>query len=629
MAAGHESITVKLNRITIFATGLVILLASAGLIAFDTLSQKRTGLEYLAVLAGVVANNVAPSVASGDRNEVLESLATSIPTPNGLFTCVYDNRSELFASRLLPTNNAAACPATLEDAIASSSLSPYLVWPIILDGAEVGMLYFEVTSSSTALRFPTLLAIILAVITFPSLVAFAIASGRQKAMTEPIRKFSEAAKKVIEEEDYSFRAEKVFEDEIGDITESFNKALATIQDTKSEIARSDYRLQRTLETMFDGFMIFSENGLIENFNSSAETLFQYDRDEVVGQNVSLLFSDQYRESMRRYFEVLSPEERREFCDELRESVGRRKDGSTFPMTFAIGEMEVEGDLSYAGIIRDITDEKLVEAKLIDARDTADSANQAKSSFIANTSHELRTPLNSIIGFSELIISKSSCTNGDSTNHEYATEIKKAGRHLLEVINDILDLSKIEAGDIELHEEVVDPQDVVASALALVKERAYRSGVEINVNVARVLLRLDERKFKQILLNLFSNAIKFTPHGGTVSVVGWARAESGYVLQVKDTGMGIAADDIPKALTTFGQVDSDLSRKFDGTGLGLPLTKSLVELHGGSFDLQSELGVGTIATARFPADRIVTKRTVPMPRKSAPESRSQQTMTSSR
>ena len=173
---------------------------------------------------------------------------------------------------------------------------------------------------------------------------------------------------------------------------------------------------------------------------------------------------------------------------------------------------------------------------------------------------------------------------------------------------ILDLSKIEAGKTELREEHVDVSRVLESCLTLVRERADEAGVDIDCDAPSQSLALyaDERKFKQILINLLSNAIKFTPSGGKVTIRIWSRADAGYVFQITDTGIGIALADIPKVLTPFQQVDSALNRKYEGSGLGLPLTKALVELHGGSLGLQSEVGVGTTVTVRFPAERIVSK-----------------------
>jgi two-component system cell cycle sensor histidine kinase PleC len=241
-----------------------------------------------------------------------------------------------------------------------------------------------------------------------------------------------------------------------------------------------------------------------------------------------------------------------------------------------------------------------------ARDHAESANRTKSMFLATMSHELRTPLNAIIGFSELIGGEMFGPLGNDSYREYANDIRESGQHLLDLINDILDLSKCESGRDELHEENVDISELTRSVKWLVTGRAQDGNVAIETELAAdaPMLCADKLKLKQILINLMSNAIKFTDSGGKVTLKAWCSVNSGYVFQVIDTGIGIALEDIPKTLLPFQQIDNRLTRKYEGTGLGLPLSKALVELHGGSLDLQSQVGVGTIVTVRLPAERIV-------------------------
>ena len=241
-----------------------------------------------------------------------------------------------------------------------------------------------------------------------------------------------------------------------------------------------------------------------------------------------------------------------------------------------------------------------------ARDEAEAANRAKSEFLALMSHELRTPLNAVIGFSEIIKEETFGPVGSTQYRDYADDIHASGQHLLALINDILDLSKVESGADELHEEDISVPVAIEAVVRLVKDRAHRGGVKLTTSFNATLpdLRADQRKLKQILINLLSNAIKFTESGGRVALRCWCDQDAGLSFQVTDTGIGIAPEDIATVMAPFQQVDGQLSRKYEGTGLGLPLTKALVELHGGRLELESEEGTGTSVTVRFPAVRTV-------------------------
>ena len=241
-----------------------------------------------------------------------------------------------------------------------------------------------------------------------------------------------------------------------------------------------------------------------------------------------------------------------------------------------------------------------------AQRLAEAQNEAKSSFLTMISHELRTPLTSVIGFSEILEQETFGPLGDPRYREYAHDIRHSGSLLLDLINDLLDLSKAEAGKLELAEDMVDLRAPVESALRLVRERAQSQGLALSATLppAPVRLRADERLLRQVLLNLLSNALKFTPAGGGVTVTAALAADGGVAITVTDTGIGMSADEVPLALETFRQLEPSLTSRYKGSGLGLPLARTLAELHGGSLTLASAPGVGTTAVLRLPASRVV-------------------------
>jgi len=313
--------------------------------------------------------------------------------------------------------------------------------------------------------------------------------------------------------------------------------------------------------------------------------------------------------------VAYPDDRTAFLKELESSGGnvvayeaplRHKSGhEVWVSTNAQFYRNDEGDvLGIEGTARDVSERKRIERELVQSKEYAEAANSAKSEFLANMSHELRTPLNAILGFSEVMRRESFGPLGSERYKEYASDIHNSGALLLDLISDVLDLSRIEAGAVSLAEGAVVLNRVVDSTVRMIRDRAERKSIKIDTDFdprSPVILG-DERAIKQIMLNLLSNCTKFTDEGGAITISSKIEIDGRVLVTVADNGIGIAAADITKALEPFGQISNPRTRKHEGTGLGLPFSKKLTELHDAAFELESRVGFGTTVKLRFPQER---------------------------
>jgi PAS domain S-box-containing protein len=392
-----------------------------------------------------------------------------------------------------------------------------------------------------------------------------------------------------------------------DVTER-KKFEAELAAKSAELAKSESRL-RTLVASIPGVVyrcLIDDDWTDVYVSDYSETLTGYPASDFIDKRVRSYSSITHPDDVQMIGRAVARavEQRRPF--ELDYRILHRNGEMRWVREYGQAVFDAEGRPVFIdGIIFDITDRKAFEAALSLAKEQAESASHAKSEFLAVMSHELRTPLNAIIGFSEIVLRETFGPIANPRYRDYVDDIRNSGGHLLELINDILDLSKAEAGQIELVEDVVEVDALVEACIAMLSPRAQQAGVEIITETAMDLphLRADERKLRQSLLNLMSNGIKFTPPDGFVRLR--ARMTSGRLqIEVADNGIGIAATDIPKALSPFGQIDSTLSRRHAGTGLGLPLTKRLIEAHGAEFHFTSEIGVGTTVTLSFPSERLI-------------------------
>ncbi len=373
-----------------------------------------------------------------------------------------------------------------------------------------------------------------------------------------------------------------------------------------QLALSEQRFRDFAEVASDWFWETNSDGRLTYVSGRAVDGNAGDAGSYIGKTLlELCRGDPAEEKWQRHLATLAA--RRNFRD-LSYSTARPDGGEQF---WSISGTPVYdhagGFIGYRGTGSDISREVLAQRSLRHSKEQAETASRAKSEFLANMSHELRTPLNAILGFAEIIRDRLLGPVADRYA-EYAQDIHSSGTHLLGIINDILDLSKVEAGRIDLVEEIVDVQGIVRSVVLLLRERVATAELALKVELPDpvLLIRADERKLKQVLMNLLSNAVKFTPPGGEIRVGVRVESERGLVIEVRDNGIGIAAEDIARALSPFGQVDSRLSRRYEGTGLGLPLARALTELHGGVLELDSAPGRGTAVRIVLPPDRLVER-----------------------
>ena len=354
-----------------------------------------------------------------------------------------------------------------------------------------------------------------------------------------------------------------------------------------------------LDTATDGVVVLDRAARIVSANKSAQALFGYDAHELEGRSFADLFAPESIGAAIEYLERLQGTGVAALLNDGSEVIGRERLGGLIPLFVTMGRLGDNGD-RYCAVFRDITPWKKAEEELIAARRDAERASSAKSDFLAKISHEIRTPLNAIIGFSEVMTAERFGPIGNERYRQYLKDIHASGGHLISLVNDLLDLSKIEAGKLELTFASVPLNDLTQQCVAIMQPQANRERVIIRTALSPRVPQVmaDARSVRQIVLNLLSNSIKFTVAGGQV-IVSTAIADNGeVVLRVRDTGIGMTEKDLATALEPFRQVATTTRARPGGTGLGLPLTKALAEANHATFNIKSTPNEGTLVEIAF-------------------------------
>ncbi len=360
--------------------------------------------------------------------------------------------------------------------------------------------------------------------------------------------------------------------------------------SEQALQTSEARLRSVLDSVVDGIVVIDEWGGIESFNPAAERIFGYASEEVHGRNVSLLMPEPDRSAHDGYLKNHLDTGRKKIIGLGREVIGRRKEGGTFPMDLAVSAIRIGEKRCFTGIVRDISERKRIEWEMLQALEAAISASRAKSEFLSSMSHELRTPMNAILGFGQLLQMDSSLAPEQADS---AREIVNAGRHLLALINEVLDLARIESGKLTLSMEPVELLELIEECAVLVKSGALRQGLAVHLNAANCQgrwARADRLRLKQVLINLLSNAVKYNRAGGSVHIVCEFKTTGRVRLAVSDTGPGIPEDKLAELFTPFNRLGLEAG-SIEGSGIGLVISKRLVEMMGGEIGVDSRLGQG--------------------------------------
>ncbi len=373
-----------------------------------------------------------------------------------------------------------------------------------------------------------------------------------------------------------------------------------------EATRERDEMRAVLDTATDGVISLDSEGRIIGLSRSAEALFGVSQNEMAGERLSALLTGDSHAAAMDYFDGVKSGGVASLLNDGREVTGREKKGGRIPLFMTLGRISEHANGKFCAVLRDLTAWKKAEAELTESRRAAERASAMKSDFLAKISHEIRTPMNAIIGFAEVMQTEQLGPIGHERYKEYLGDIHRSGGHVVSLVNDLLDLSKIEAGQADLSFTSVDLNLVLQDCVSMMQPQASREKVIIRMNVTEKLPSVvaDARSVKQILLNLLSNATKFNQPGGQIVVSTALNDEGEAVIRVRDTGIGMNDKELEAAMQPFRQVS--VTRRGGGTGLGLPLTKALVEANRANLNIKSTPNEGTLAEVIFPATRVLAE-----------------------
>jgi len=629
----HHKLSLRHKLTLLIMINTVVALCAAGVAfaEYGVYRFKELRLEDLTALANILGTNSTAALAFKDPKSAADVLQALSAKPHVLAAVVYDRDGNPFAVyRRDGLKDQSSVPPVEAESRRVTSSRVLIFQPIHFEGEKVGTVFLEGDTVSYKQLLYGYLLFFGGIVAVVSLGAYAMASSSQRLISSPILDLAWITKMVTRSRDYSIRAGKHSEDEVGVLIDGFNEMLGEIQKRDTELLHAREDLERRVEERTaelaqevadrqraqEAFRESEERARLI-LNSAAEAIFGIDRDgrctfcnpstlrllgyEKPEELLGKLMYDVTRHSDANG--VPYPRQRAPIVNSRLKGqeihsdseVFRRSDGTSFPVEYWAYPIRKEGEVFGAVVtFLDITARKRTQAALLEAKEAAEAANRAKSEFLANMSHEIRTPMNGIIGMTDLALD----TSLTSEQRGYLNLVKSSADGLLHVINDILDFSKIEAGRLELEKTEFAIRDLLETTLKTLAVRADTKPLEISSRVSPRVPRTlvgDPTRLRQIVVNLVGNAIKFTEKGSIVletDVAEKAGEDFQLHISVSDTGIGIPAEKRQLIFESFAQADGSTTRRFGGTGLGLTISRRLVELMGGQIWVESEVGRGT-------------------------------------
>ncbi len=619
-----QSIRRKLTWIVLLTTGVALLLACAAFLIYDLYTFKQSRLRDLETVADILGANSTAALAFNDPKAAADVLSALAAKKHVVAACVYRADGQVLATY---TRGDAAknfvSPRVGPDGSRFSFDEIVLFHKIALDGERVGTIFLKAELADLHERLYRSVLVVVLVLVGSLVLVYFLASKLQRTISEPIRELAWTAKMVSTLKDYSLRAIKQTDDELGHLVEGFNQMLAQIQHQdvalrrahdglelrvierthalEQEVAerkRAEHELAKQtsfLNTLNEnnplGIVVLTSDGRVQMCNPSFERMFGFPAAEMIGGDLD-----------GRIAPANLRTEARTFSEQVQRGAPlhavaerQRRDGTLVDVEIHGVPLLMDGNLvGQFALYQDITERRRAEEETQKAKDAAEAASRAKSEFLANMSHEIRTPMNAILGMTDLVLD----TELNAEQREYLGMAKSSADNLLRVINDILDFSKIEAGKLDLDHVPFDLRQTLGDTLRALAMRAHRKEIElcyrVQPDVPNSLLG-DPGRLRQIVVNLVGNAIKFTERGEIVVRVEMLERTTERIrlhFTVSDTGIGISPEQVPRIFEPFAQADGSMTRRYGGTGLGLSISTRLAELMGGRLWVESELGRGS-------------------------------------